>query len=178
SPSPWREGHRPVRSGFERRSGRPGACLAKCPPRFPPHPGSKCILFIFRVQYCAHRHPLVDCMHTPQIGKASADTIRLAFLFLWPLGRDASVAGRAGSSAPDAVDLPGSAWLSSKESFPMSQPVSHDSAISHSSVDAAVSEDLAALEAIRQRVLWLSTSMIHHANRVRPNPTGLKVGGH
>ena len=117
-------------------------------------------------------------MHTPQIGKASADTIRLAFLFLWPLGRDASVAGRAGSSAPDAVDLPGSAWLSSKESSPMSQPVSHDSAISHSSVDAAVSEDLAALEAIRQRVLWLSTSMIHHANRVRPNPTGLKVGGH
>ncbi|QHG85527.1 pyruvate dehydrogenase (plasmid) [Rhodococcus rhodochrous] len=60
----------------------------------------------------------------------------------------------------------------------MSQPASHDSAISHSSVDAAVSEDLAALEAIRQRVLWLSTSMIHHANRIRPNPTGLKVGGH
>ncbi|HTI74260.1 MAG TPA: pyruvate dehydrogenase [Mycobacterium sp.] len=27
-------------------------------------------------------------------------------------------------------------------------------------------------------MLWLSTAMIHHANRVRPNPTGLKVGGH
>nr|WP_232717103.1 transketolase C-terminal domain-containing protein [Gordonia metallireducens] len=36
----------------------------------------------------------------------------------------------------------------------------------------------AALESIQQRVLWLSTSMIHHANRVRPNPSGLKVGGH
>ncbi|MBF6224198.1 pyruvate dehydrogenase [Nocardia abscessus] len=35
-----------------------------------------------------------------------------------------------------------------------------------------------ALEAIQQRVLWLSTAMIHHANRVRPNPSGLKVGGH
>ncbi|GAF45309.1 transketolase-like TK C-terminal-containing protein [Rhodococcus wratislaviensis] len=31
---------------------------------------------------------------------------------------------------------------------------------------------------IEQRVLWLATSMIHHANRVRPNPSGLKVGGH
>jgi len=35
-----------------------------------------------------------------------------------------------------------------------------------------------ALVEIEKRVLWLSTSMIHHANRVRPNPTGLKVGGH
>ncbi|MFE3280299.1 pyruvate dehydrogenase [Nocardia sp. NPDC059239] len=35
-----------------------------------------------------------------------------------------------------------------------------------------------ALAEIEQRVLWLSTAMIHHANRVRPNPTGLKVGGH
>ncbi|WP_063050830.1 transketolase-like TK C-terminal-containing protein [Nocardia arthritidis] len=35
-----------------------------------------------------------------------------------------------------------------------------------------------ALEAIERRVLWLSTAMIHHANRVRPNPSGLKVGGH
>ena len=34
------------------------------------------------------------------------------------------------------------------------------------------------LDAIASRVLWLSTAMIHHANRVRPNPTGLKVGGH
>ncbi|MGB6179769.1 MAG: pyruvate dehydrogenase [Rhodococcus sp. (in: high G+C Gram-positive bacteria)] len=34
------------------------------------------------------------------------------------------------------------------------------------------------LHEIAQRVLWLSTSMIHHANRIRPNPTGLKVGGH
>jgi pyruvate dehydrogenase E1 component len=31
---------------------------------------------------------------------------------------------------------------------------------------------------IEQRVLWLSTAMVDHANRVRPNPTGVKVGGH
>jgi pyruvate dehydrogenase E1 component len=36
----------------------------------------------------------------------------------------------------------------------------------------------AALREVEDRVLWLSTSMIHHANRVRPNTTGLKVGGH
>ncbi|WP_167474332.1 transketolase-like TK C-terminal-containing protein [Nocardia arthritidis] len=35
-----------------------------------------------------------------------------------------------------------------------------------------------ALAEIERRVLWLSTSMIHHANRIRPNPSGLKVGGH
>src|SRR5690348_2184575 len=34
------------------------------------------------------------------------------------------------------------------------------------------------LSEVERRVLWLSTAMIHHANRVRPNPSGLKVGGH
>jgi pyruvate dehydrogenase E1 component len=34
------------------------------------------------------------------------------------------------------------------------------------------------LAAIEQRVLWLATAIVHHANRVRPNPGGLKVGGH
>lgn len=34
------------------------------------------------------------------------------------------------------------------------------------------------LEQIQQRVLWLATLMIHHANHVRPNPDGVKVGGH
>ena len=47
--------------------------------------------------------------------------------------------------------------------------------------DAAEIRDDVAMEALREverRVLWLSTAIIHHANRVRPNPTGLKVGGH
>ena len=35
-----------------------------------------------------------------------------------------------------------------------------------------------ALDEIAARVLWLSTAMIHHANRIRPNTSGLKVGGH
>src|SRR5689334_21502406 len=34
------------------------------------------------------------------------------------------------------------------------------------------------LRQIEQRVLWLSTSIVHHANRIRPNTSGLKVGGH
>ncbi|HEY7492512.1 MAG TPA: 1-deoxy-D-xylulose-5-phosphate synthase N-terminal domain-containing protein [Candidatus Tectomicrobia bacterium] len=34
------------------------------------------------------------------------------------------------------------------------------------------------LETIAQRVLWLSTYMIHYANRLRVNPDGMKVGGH
>jgi len=43
---------------------------------------------------------------------------------------------------------------------------------------ARTSVDLDGLEQIEQRVLWLSTAMVHHANRLRPNPSGLKVGGH
>ncbi|MBW8797550.1 MAG: pyruvate dehydrogenase [Streptomyces sp.] len=38
--------------------------------------------------------------------------------------------------------------------------------------------DLAVLEAVERRLLWLSTAIVDHANRVRPNPSGLKVGGH
>ncbi|MEV4951888.1 transketolase-like TK C-terminal-containing protein [Paenarthrobacter nitroguajacolicus] len=37
---------------------------------------------------------------------------------------------------------------------------------------------LEALAAIERRVLWLATSIIHHANKVRPNTSGIKVGGH
>lgn len=34
------------------------------------------------------------------------------------------------------------------------------------------------LREIEDRVLWLSSAIVHHANRVRPNTSGLKVGGH
>ena len=34
------------------------------------------------------------------------------------------------------------------------------------------------LRALERRILWLSTWMIHHANHVRANADGLKVGGH
>ncbi|MDI2099609.1 transketolase-like TK C-terminal-containing protein [Ruicaihuangia caeni] len=34
------------------------------------------------------------------------------------------------------------------------------------------------LRCIERRVIWLATSIVHHANRRRPNPSGLKVGGH
>jgi pyruvate dehydrogenase E1 component len=37
---------------------------------------------------------------------------------------------------------------------------------------------LETLDAIQRRVLWLSTLIVHHANHVRPNPDGVKVGGH
>lgn len=38
--------------------------------------------------------------------------------------------------------------------------------------------DLAILERIQRRVLWLATWLVHHANAGRPNPDGVKVGGH
>ncbi|BBZ28937.1 pyruvate dehydrogenase E1 component [Mycolicibacterium madagascariense] len=34
------------------------------------------------------------------------------------------------------------------------------------------------LKDVCDAVLWLATSIVHHANRIRPNPTGMKVGGH
>lgn len=40
----------------------------------------------------------------------------------------------------------------------------------------AVAHDV--LHEIENRVLWLSSAIVHHANRVRPNPSRLKVGGH
>jgi pyruvate dehydrogenase E1 component len=38
--------------------------------------------------------------------------------------------------------------------------------------------DLDVLDAVQRRVLWLATAIVHYANRVRPNPSGIKVGGH
>ena len=38
--------------------------------------------------------------------------------------------------------------------------------------------DLEMLDRIQKRVLWLSTYIVHYANAVRPNPDGIKVGGH
>jgi pyruvate dehydrogenase E1 component len=38
--------------------------------------------------------------------------------------------------------------------------------------------DLATLRAVERRVLWLATAIVHHANRVRENRSGVKVGGH
>src|ERR671933_329268 len=38
--------------------------------------------------------------------------------------------------------------------------------------------DLETLDSVQRRVLWLATAIVHHANRVRPNASGVKVGGH
>ncbi|MEA2229540.1 MAG: pyruvate dehydrogenase component, partial [Solirubrobacteraceae bacterium] len=43
---------------------------------------------------------------------------------------------------------------------------------------AETGTDLKTLDAVQQRVLWLATSIVHHANRVRRTPSGVKVGGH
>lgn len=46
-------------------------------------------------------------------------------------------------------------------------------------VDGVLAPDeLAALESIQRRVLWLATNIVHHANNVRPSTDGVKVGGH
>jgi pyruvate dehydrogenase E1 component len=38
--------------------------------------------------------------------------------------------------------------------------------------------DLEVLDAVQRRVLWLATSIVHHANKVRTTASGVKVGGH
>src|ERR1700683_5341024 len=43
---------------------------------------------------------------------------------------------------------------------------------------AADDQGFAVLGAIEQRALWLSTAIVDSDNKVRPNPSGLKVGGH
>jgi pyruvate dehydrogenase E1 component len=37
---------------------------------------------------------------------------------------------------------------------------------------------LEVLDAVQRRILWLATSIVHHANKVRETPSGVKVGGH
>lgn len=43
---------------------------------------------------------------------------------------------------------------------------------------AAGDRSLDVLHEVEDRLLWLATAIVHHANHVRPNPSGLKVGGH
>ena len=58
--------------------------------------------------------------------------------------------------------------------YPMSNPlIDPDARLRFAGPDR-----LTMLRAIERRILWLSTWMIHHANHVRPNADGLKVGGH
>jgi pyruvate dehydrogenase E1 component len=38
--------------------------------------------------------------------------------------------------------------------------------------------DIDVLDALQRRVLWLAMSIVHHANKVRQTPSGVKVGGH
>jgi pyruvate dehydrogenase E1 component len=45
-------------------------------------------------------------------------------------------------------------------------------------ITTAQRPDLAVLEAVQDRVLWLASSIVDHANRVRNTPSGVKVGGH
>jgi pyruvate dehydrogenase E1 component len=48
----------------------------------------------------------------------------------------------------------------------------------HPPPGAGPTASLATLEQVQRRVLWLATSIIHHANKVRETRSGVKVGGH
>src|SRR4029079_16386114 len=41
-----------------------------------------------------------------------------------------------------------------------------------------LARSLTTLESVQRRVLWLSTTIVQHANAVRKTPSGVKVGGH
>jgi pyruvate dehydrogenase E1 component len=54
-----------------------------------------------------------------------------------------------------------------------------DQGVSTPPIETGIAEfDLDALAAVQDRVLWLATSIVHHANKVRDTPSGVKVGGH
>ena len=44
--------------------------------------------------------------------------------------------------------------------------------------EAPLAADLEVLGRIERRVLWLATAIVHHANKLRSTPSGVKVGGH
>jgi pyruvate dehydrogenase E1 component len=45
-------------------------------------------------------------------------------------------------------------------------------------IPATEEASLETFDAVQKKVLWLATSMIHHANRIRESDSGVKVGGH
>jgi pyruvate dehydrogenase E1 component len=45
-------------------------------------------------------------------------------------------------------------------------------------VIAPAQTGLETMEAVQDRVLWLATSIVHHANKIRHTASGVKVGGH
>ena len=49
---------------------------------------------------------------------------------------------------------------------------------SSSTADGQPAPSAELLQAVEQRVLWIATSIVHHANKVRANTSGVKVGGH
>ena len=51
-------------------------------------------------------------------------------------------------------------------------------AIDTDSVNTESRSSIELLEAIQDRVLWLAMQLVHHANNIRKNPDGTKVGGH
>jgi len=53
-----------------------------------------------------------------------------------------------------------------------------ETSVSTSPTDSPALDSVTTLEALRRKVLWLSSWMIHNANNVRPARDGLKVGGH
>ena len=57
------------------------------------------------------------------------------------------------------------------------EPIETDRA-NAAGVTGLTADELATLDALQRRVLWLSTAIIHHANHVRPSADGIKVGGH
>ena len=44
--------------------------------------------------------------------------------------------------------------------------------------NVSMEKEIAILQRIQDRLLWLSMQVIHHANYGRPNPEKMKVGGH
>jgi len=44
--------------------------------------------------------------------------------------------------------------------------------------DCMATDRISAITALSRKALWLASWMIHHANHIRPNPDGVKVGGH
>ena len=60
----------------------------------------------------------------------------------------------------------------------MSDPMHHPPIDADPPPRLAGADRLTMLRALERRILWLSTWMIHHANHLRSNVDGLKVGGH
>jgi pyruvate dehydrogenase E1 component len=78
--------------------------------------------------------------------------------------------------SPSMPKTPANTELERSRDLISSDPISSD--LISSDLTSSNAVDIDVLESVQRRILWLAVRMVDYANRERPNPDAIKVGGH